>query len=259
MFYRWNHLSGVTAPWAASLIALTLVANTWALDECRQPTPSPCGADGVCRPQAHSWGYSQTRWRHWPGEEKQPGAGPETVDPDDDLMKLEPFIHPEPVEEDLRGPAKIKSNKSKREAGTEEEAEEKMELPQLEEPFQLEEKVEQPQLEEEALPDFELQGYQEVMPIPTDDMPPALPKSLRLVSGQRPLRAAKATRSGQSARPAHVRVATSRRRPVVRANASVSRQLQLVNPAATDLAPENRAEKAVYFETGDLPPSFSGK
>ncbi len=256
MFYRRNRLSRVTTPWAVSLIALLLVANTWALDECRPATPNPCSADGECRPQALLWGYSQTRWRHWPGEKKQPGATPEVVDPDKGLLELEPFIHPDPVKEDLRGPAKIKKpSKSARDADTGEEATGKG----AEEP-RLEEELEHPPLEEEALPDFELQGYQEVMPIPTDDSPPALPESLRLVSGQQPLRAATTTALAQPVRAAHRDVAPAfRPQPVVQANASTSKRVQLVNPAAGTVVRENDLEKAVYFESTDLPPSFSGQ
>jgi len=78
---------------------------------CLPPTPSPCAADGICRPNQESFGYSRTRWRPWPGDPKL--AEPTLVEDEDQIteqeMELEPFLRPTPEEEDTRGPTKTKS------------------------------------------------------------------------------------------------------------------------------------------------------
>src|SRR5262245_24011561 len=37
-----------------------------------RPTPPPCCADGICRPNAAEWGWYRTQWRRWPTEELAP-------------------------------------------------------------------------------------------------------------------------------------------------------------------------------------------
>jgi len=72
---------------------------------CRPATPSPCAADGVCRPKRDTWGWYQTKWRSWPGEKV--GMTPtevEEIEAEDKIEKgLEGFELPTPEQEDLRG------------------------------------------------------------------------------------------------------------------------------------------------------------
>jgi len=126
---------------------------------CLPPTPAPCTADGVCRPNHELFGYSQTRWRPWPGdplpEEPTLAEGEdETLEKE---MELAPFQRPTPEEEDTRGPSKTKSFTPPEEGA-----------PQA---------LPEPEPEEEFL-DFDLQSGISVLPH-RDDSPPELPPGLR--------------------------------------------------------------------------------
>jgi hypothetical protein len=93
-------------------ILVTLSGWTWGLLDqsamgqatCQVPLPAPCMADGVCRPKRTSWGWSQTRWRPWPGDDAlmQPSlsgtAGAQTPTKEE----VERFLRPPAEEEDLR-------------------------------------------------------------------------------------------------------------------------------------------------------------
>jgi len=134
---------------------------------CLPPTPSPCSADGICRPNQASFGYSPTRWRPWPGDPqpKQPTPAEEQeTKKEEDEMELQPFEHPAPEKEDTRGPAKTKS-------------------------FSPAEEAPVPAVPEEA--PFPEIGQQENIPavIRLEDAPPKLPRKLR--------RLASANRLGQ--------------------------------------------------------------
>ncbi len=141
----------------------------------QSPTPSPCLADGVCQPSRESWGYSQTRWRPWPGTSRQPTV--EEAEEAEEGVQLEPFERPQPAQEDLRGPAKVdKPAKSDDNAPVDDETGEKTE-PLQELPL------------DEILPEVDPQGSLQVLPprksavVPLlGDAPPALPESLRRVS-----------------------------------------------------------------------------
>ncbi len=233
MFYRWNHLSEITTTAVVALLGIALSAQAWAIEGSRPPTPCPCGVDGECQANTLLWGHYRTRWRAWPGEESQSSAAtPDVIDPGQDEMILDPFERPAPEKEDLRGPEKTNSSKKKDddEGNTEDTGEE----------------VVQPPLEE-AFPDFELQGYRQVMPMSTDDMPPALPSSLNQAS-PRPL-----------GRLAHERLVVARAHPIAQANAHKSSRLQLVNPAARIVAMETELQEAVYYETENAARDFIGK
>jgi len=278
MFYRWNRVSRIATAGAAAIIGITLAANTWALDACRTPTPYPCGVDGVCRPNAFSYGHYKTRWRPWPGEAKQLGATPDAADPGKGELELDPFEHPKPEDENLRGPAKTKKEKARNKA-VEGEAAAEGTIEGLVQPLLEDGPLEDGPLpdfeQQETLPDFELQGYQDVMPVPVGDAPPALPQSLKRgnilqlggqmsasieTQPQRPVRFTLATAPPeQPVRPAHLQATTSRRQPVVRANVDLSKPLQLVNPAAGNVVPKSNVIRPVYYEASDLPPSFPGR
>jgi len=117
MSTRWNRISHVSVTRFAALVgavifffALKGISDTNGAEiGCLPPTPSPCIADGICRPNRELFGYSRTRWRPWPGDPlpEQPTPAEETTTEDE--MTLEPFEHPAPEEEDTRGPAKTKS------------------------------------------------------------------------------------------------------------------------------------------------------
>jgi len=214
----------------ASLLSAMLLslAGTGLGNPCQPPTPSPCGADGVCRPIRGTWGYSQTRWRPWPGE---PSLKPSPADADSGAQKdgseLGPIELPEPREEDLRGPAKDPKKKANDgdDADNAEAADggEGGEVAPIEIP-------EIPALPgADPLPGFDPQGQQQSTPAPVfEDAPPALPPSLRdaALRMQAPQRLA-------------------RRQPSQRALA-----MPLVNPAsAVFVAPEEESlQQAIYIE-----------
>jgi len=115
MAYR-NQIKRFSATGFATLLILAIFSGTTGFSDakeagvgCLPPTPPPCAADGVCRPNQASFGYSQTRWRPWPGD-PQPEQPTLAEDPTtEEEMRLEPLEHPAPEKEDLRGPTKSNS------------------------------------------------------------------------------------------------------------------------------------------------------
>ena len=171
--------------WFATLLGLTLffdvIGSTDAKGAgvgCLPPTPSPCAADGICRPNQASFGYSPTRWRQWPGDPKTEEPTPAAEQETEEEMKLEPFEHPAPEEEDTRGPSKTKS-------------------------FTPAEEDSSPAISEEVpFPELDQQGSIPVE-IRPDDAPPELPRRLRrLASASRlgHLSMAQTSRSSHSGR-----------------------------------------------------------
>src|SRR3972149_6584192 len=83
------------------------------------PTPPPCAADGTCYPNRGAWGWYQSRWRRWPGDELAPiptGAEPtpaERIGPE-----LQPTEIPSPGLEGAAAPPPPPTTK-KRPAGPE--------------------------------------------------------------------------------------------------------------------------------------------
>ena len=72
-----------------------------------RPTPPPCCADGICYPNAPTWGWYGTRWRRWPMEELQPT--PAATTPADKLgPDIQPYETPPAEEEDRRAPPPTK-------------------------------------------------------------------------------------------------------------------------------------------------------
>jgi len=203
--------------------------------------PCPCAADGICRPNRGSWGYSKTRWRAWPGDQisQQPAAVDQSITGDDELRVLPPFETPLPEDEDLRGPAKDKADKSKE--SSEDAAADDEPAISLPGPAAL------PGAEQ--LPLFDPQGNSFDVP-QMEDAPPALPASLR-----------------QSAQLLSVPPLTDRRQPPASQPPAFSRSsagtirpvgwqqssLALVNPATTAGQPEaNTLRQAIYYEASDL-------
>ncbi len=197
---------------------------------CQSPTPSPCAADGVCRPNPN-WGYSQTRWRSWPGDpagQQQPTPAAGTA-PGGGEQGLEPFELPLPQQEDLRGPAKNKDDKD-------EAADTPVgEFPGAGIPIPAEDP-------EQALPAFDPLGNQRQLP-QMDDAPPALPNSLR-----------QASLSLQApARTPHLATPATALQPVRQANWQQTHSIQLINPASAIVTDSDTAplQQAIYYETSD--------
>ncbi len=193
-------------------------------NQCQPQTPCPCEADGVCRPKRDTWGYSQTRWRSWPGDPagQQPTAAGDAAGTGDG-QDLEPFELPLPKQEDLRGPAKADKEKSKDDA---------VDAPIGEIP------VEAPA---QALPAFDPQGSQLEYPKTPgmNDAPPALPASLQ-----------QARLAPQSPIQNLPRVAT---RPVRQVNWQQTQSIQLINPASAIVTSPKEAtlQRAIYYEASD--------
>ena len=199
---------------------------------CQSPTPSPCAADGVCRPSPN-WGYSQTRWRSWPGDptgQRQPTPADGTT-PGGGGQGLEPFELPLPQQEDLRGPAKNKDDKDEA-ADTPVGEFPGAEIPGAGIPIPAEDP-------EQALPAFDPLGNQRQLP-PMDDAPPALPNSLRQAS---------LSLQAPTLMPRLTTPATATQ-PVRQANWQQTHSIQLINPASaivTDSA-TSPLQQAIYYE-----------
>ena len=196
---------------------------------CQSPTPSPCAADGVCRPSPN-WGYSKTRWRSWPGDpagQQQPTPADGTDPGGGGKHGLEPFELPLPQQEDLRGPAKNKDDKD-------EAADTPVgEFPGAGIPIPAEDP-------EQALPAFDPLGNQQQLP-PMDDAPPALPNSLRQAGISLQAPTLPMSRLTNPATP---------KQSVRQANWQQTSSIQLINPASaivTDAA-EVPLQQAIYYE-----------
>ena len=280
MCNRWNDLvSKATTAGAAVMIGFSLFSNAVAIDPCRPATPGPCKADGVCRPNEIEWGHYRTRWRTWPGEKKETGATPDAADPSQEGLTLPPLERPNPEDENLRGPAKTTTEKTKQDAATEGEVQGLDPLQPGLDPVQPELNPVQPEADD--VPEFELQGYQNLIPIPAFDAPPELPTSLRKAAIQPPASPAPKTSSQRTQQtsttrlvnpakttvaipaviaplqpakpvlPAGLQAELNRPQPVVQANVSSSRKLNLVNPAAGTVVPQPKLNNAVFFEISD--------
>jgi hypothetical protein len=94
---------------ARSLIALgvaagPLLAEAAPVAPSTPPTPAPCTADGHCTPNREVWGYTQPKWRRWPGvgdQDQVPGGeagAPRLPASDPPSKELEDQTAPPPVE-----------------------------------------------------------------------------------------------------------------------------------------------------------------
>jgi hypothetical protein len=205
------------------------------------PTPCPCSADGVCRPNRATWGYSRTRWRAWPGEE-QLGQQPTPVDGttagEGDDQPLPPFETPLPEQEDLRGQAKEKSKRA-----TADEANEGAADP---DPLQG----------IPGIPGFDPEGRV----FPDDDAPPALPASLRQAARALNMPPLVAQRESRQVSPRQSRA--TRQIPSTPSPSSTAQAVQpaswqqsaigLINPAAAIVAADaDGLQQAIYYEASD--------
>jgi len=209
---------------------------------CLPPTPSPCAADGICRPNQASFGYSPTRWRQWPGDPKteEPTPADEQAAEEEEMV-LEPFEHPAPEKEDTRGPAKTKSF-SPAEEGASPEVPEEVQFPELDQQGSIPVEIRQ------------------------NDAPPELPRRLRRLASASQLghlSMAPTSRSLQSPNSqarqrltrrterdsAIVQIAAEQR---VRRNSEQPARLGLTKSAAAKPAgtvAESRNQQAIYYQT----------
>lgn len=104
----------------AALLGATLIGGTAAeatIPISRPASPSPCAADGSCQPQP-TWGWTQQRWRRWPGDyDTGKPAEPTKADGEDTLLKgIDP---PAMEDEDAQAPPSIEESEEAREEGAE--------------------------------------------------------------------------------------------------------------------------------------------
>jgi hypothetical protein len=97
---------------AACAADFTLAAHPY-ID---RPTPPPYCADGVCYPNAETWGWYQQRWRRWPTEELQPIPSTAAPRPGREIPGIEPYETPPPEQEDQRAPPRSKAREETEEA-----------------------------------------------------------------------------------------------------------------------------------------------
>lgn len=230
---------------AASALTLILAgfeSSSYAVGDClggcAPQVPCPCAADGVCRPKRATWGYSQTRWRTWPGEQlgQQPtladGATPDQVEGE----ALVPFETPPAEQEDLRGPAKAKVDRSDDEEATDEAIDGAVDDPAVLLPGP------------EALPAFDPQGnnQDDQFELPQmEDAPPALPASLRQAA--RSLDMLQQTTNQQPTTTQNIAAS-----PVQQASWTGQPSIALINPASAIVPPQGETlQQAIYYEASD--------
>ena len=110
-------LSVSNLKWLALWSVATLVVST-TLSELAyalgpQPaTPCACEAEGYCAPQG-PWGYSQTQWRPWPGDEVATPAEIQAQQ-ESSYPQLPGSEEPAPEREGLRGPEPQEKRRKKK-------------------------------------------------------------------------------------------------------------------------------------------------
>ena len=258
----WNLVTVVTGLSLAFCTALSLgISEQEAAGQeaCRQPLPCPTSADGVCRPNRPTWGWNQTRWRPWPGDDARLKPTPTEVggEEGDEKDELKPFERPSAQDEDLRSlPKDEKEKKSADETEPSEEAmpgEEALEPLEPLEPLPLEGRV-QPRLLPTVQPAVARSAASPGLPAANsqqEDAPPALPAHLQRLSVQ--LEGVQA-----AARPPATPRPTAPSAPaghVIRTGWQQPVRMPLVNPAAaTTVKPvDDQLRKAIYYEATDQP------
>ncbi len=224
---------------------------------CQPPTPSPCAADGVCRPKADSWGHYETRWRSWPGEPMSQRPTSAGRGPDGKAQGLAPFELPKPEQEDLRGPVKNKSDKKKKATDIPTPA---IEVPVMEIPAG-EPVPDVPAEPADALQIFEPQSSTQpeapgMAEVPnTNDDPPVLPKSLRQAAQSLSVQSPRAQHQVRLQIPATVRPFASQ--PIKQVNwhqpTTSQASIQLINPASAIVVEPGveNLQQAIYYEASD--------
>jgi hypothetical protein len=73
-----------------------------------RPTPPPCCADGICYPNATTWGWYETRWRRWPTEDLQPTPATGVGKPGQETPGIPSYETMSPELEDRKAPPPTK-------------------------------------------------------------------------------------------------------------------------------------------------------
>ncbi len=73
-----------------------------------RPTPPPCAADGICYPNAGTWGWYQQQWRRWPTEELEPTPATKATAPGKAIPDIPAYETLPPEQEDRRAPPPTK-------------------------------------------------------------------------------------------------------------------------------------------------------
>jgi len=245
MSYHWAIKKSGWAAGALALMLISLESLSYG-NRCQPQTPSPCGADGVCRPIRSTWGYSQTRWRAWPGEPmgQQPAeAGSDIAGPDE--LTLPDKELPSAEQEDLRGPAKApKVKESEESAAPEGETQDAFDINPGEVPA-----IPTP----EPLPAFSPQSSNELPGFPSlEDTPPALPESLREVAHAQHVPRLSAFQEIPTAEPVAI-PQIRQTQPIRQVDWQQAPTIRLINPAsAIVVQPETETlQQAIYFEASD--------
>lgn len=128
------------------------------------PTPPPCAADGTCYPKTGEWGWYQSRWRTWPGDQLEPTPSTSPTAAGQVSPELSNSETPPADLEDAAAPPSSPRR---------EEAEEAPPVPGGEPPSK---KTGESSLPNVPLPDAETPSP--LGPTTDQDPPPALPRSL---------------------------------------------------------------------------------
>ena len=261
MSNRWNQHIRLTVACAAAVLGLSMNSAASGVGVgCLPPTPSPCAADGICRPNRASWGFSHTRWRRWPGEPLAERPTPADELEADEETRLEPFERPPAEKENLRGPARTRASEDT-EAN---EATEATDEAQGQEPPPVLPEV-------DLMPDFDPQGNFPILPR-QDDAPPALPQSLQKASlavrsvplaqsqtaqprqaliGTEALAASSAEKGLDSQPVMRQRQQSPTESYIIKAISEQAQRTRLVNPSALEVVGGHR--QAIYYESTDRP------
>lgn len=129
-------------------------------------TPPPCTAEGGCYPKRNTFGFTETKWRRWPGA-NYGGTGPEVAGPAGDLPAIEA---PTPMDEDKRSPPPIEDVASPED----EEADEAGFEPPTPRPPAFDSDLPGVEIDLPPLPEINQPGFRPP-PAPRDGGPPALP------------------------------------------------------------------------------------
>lgn len=97
-----------------ALLGVAGVGTGYAGPPLDRPSPPPYCVDGVCRPNALTYGWYQTRWRRWPTVALEPT--PAEAKPSGELVpELPPVDRPRKEDEDRAAPPPTKAAERARE------------------------------------------------------------------------------------------------------------------------------------------------
>ena len=89
--------------WGTPVLLIAALVAPRCATAVTPPSPPACTADGYCRPRP-DWGYTEPKWRPWPGSQKKAS---DDADSKYYTRDLEPLKAPRPTEEDLLAPPNV--------------------------------------------------------------------------------------------------------------------------------------------------------